>query len=133
MNTKNEYELLNLYFEFKNNGLIRKVLKNGDYEIFKDKERTRIPCLENDYFIISDIIEHTKTKEKIEFCTLIKIDYNKDKKYKNIFECDSLSAKNNGYKNPLDMIENYIKINAAENIEKYDLWHIKEFSGFDKK
>jgi len=79
------YERVNFFKDFKNNGYVKRVLClysnvtiNSDVVYFNDRNKTEIPCIDNEIFIISNY-DHEK---KVNTYVLVQTDFSIPLKYK---------------------------------------------------
>lgn len=93
-----QYERINFLKEFKNNGHVEKVLslietKHKPYfecDVFNydDRERTEIPCIDKEVFIVCDFTNGVNTY------TLVQVDFSISSKLKVLTVSDSKKSKN---------------------------------------
>lgn len=99
------YERINFFKDFKNNGYVKKVLclyedcrYNADVTYFNDRDKTDIPCIDKEIFIISNY-DH---ENKINTYTLVQMDFSIPIKYKILMseslEDNSTNSKHEIYK-----------------------------------
>ncbi|MFJ8528462.1 hypothetical protein [Bacillus sp. NPDC094106] len=104
--TINHYERINFLKDFRNNGYVKKVLCvyedvfYGDVVYYNNREKTDIPCIENDIFILSNY------KDGINTYTLVQIDFSIPSKYKILLQKDSKEVTH-----PKEELYEYIKMN----------------------
>lgn len=110
------YERINFFKDFKNNGYVKKVLclyeDNSDVIYFNDRDRTEIPCIDKEIFIISNY-DHEKM---IDTYTLIQTDFSIPINYKILMVENSEDCHTN-FTNPKYEIYKYIRENKLVEIK----------------
>lgn len=112
------YERINFFYYFKNNGCVMKVLClyedveiKSDVVYFKNIDKTEIPCINKEIFII---LNHKKNN--IDTYTLIQTDFTIPIKFRVLMVKNSEEQYLNGFNNPKDIYE-YIRKNKLVEIK----------------
>lgn len=112
------YERINFLKYFKNNGYVKKVLclykdtrTNSDVVYYNDRDRTNIPCIDKDVFIISNY-NHANN---VDTYTLVQVDFSLPEKYKIIMS--ESASRGESYGHPKSKLYEYIRENNLVEIK----------------